>query len=101
MAQEKNFEKQIRKFLESNGCYVVKQFGCAFSKAGVPDLLCCVNGHFLAVEVKASNGRPSALQEFNIKKIIAANGRALILYPKDFDRFKQMVMELLQDDKRI
>lgn len=99
MAQEKNFERKIRRFLESNGCYVVKQFGCAFSKAGVPDLLCCINGHFVGVEIKAANGRPSALQELNIKKIIDAHGHALILYPKDFELFKQTVMELLHNGK--
>lgn len=64
--------------------------------AGIPDLLACVNGHFVAIEVKAATGKPSALQQHNISKIKAAKGVGLILYPKDFDSFKKQVKELME-----
>lgn len=95
MAQEKNFENKIKKFLESKGCYFVKQFGCAFTKAGVPDLLCCVNGKFVAIEVKAENGATSYLQDHNIAKIKESGGVAIVVKPSDFDKLKKLIESLL------
>ena len=95
MAQEKNFENKIKKFLESKGCYFVKQFGCAFTKAGVPDLLCCVNGKFVAIEVKAENGTTSYLQDHNIAKIKEAGGIAVVVKPSDFNNLKKLIEELM------
>lgn len=95
MAQEKNFENKIKKFLESKGCYFVKQFGCAFTKAGIPDLLCCVNGKFVAIEVKAENGTTSYLQDHNIAKIKEAGGIAVVVKPSDFNNLKKLIEELM------
>lgn len=58
-----------------------------------------MNGHFVAVEVKAVNGKPSELQEWNIQKIQEAKGVGIILYPKDFERFKKLVQVLKRSDK--
>lgn len=99
MAAEKQFENKIKKFLDEQGCYYIKHFANAFTKVGVPDLLCCVNGYFVAVEVKASNGKPSELQLHNIKKINASGGFGVVLYPDQFEDFKKMVRCLMEFDK--
>lgn len=46
------------------------------------------------MELKAERGRPSALQEHEIGEIRRSGGYATILYPKDFERFKEEIMEL-------
>ena len=95
MASEKNFENKVKDFLKEQGCWFVKYWGGGeFTKAGVPDILCCCNGHFLGIEVKAPNGKPSALQLHNLKKIDEAGGFAILLYPKDFDTFKLLIQNL-------
>ena len=96
--KEKTFEHKIRDFLKSNGCYVVKYFGCAYTKSGVPDLLTCVNGRFIAIEVKSDTGRPSELQLVNIKQIQDAGGIAIVLYPKDWDKFKAFIESILRTE---
>lgn len=99
MAEEKRFENKIKKYLDEQGCWYVKFFANGYTKRGIPDLLCCVNGHFVAVEVKAAHGTPSELQERNIEKIGDAKGIGIVLYPKDFERFKKLVQVLKQSDK--
>ena len=99
IAAEKVFENAIKKYLDAQGCWYVKFFANSFTKKGIPDLLCCINGHFVAIEVKAANGKPSELQEWNVKKIRDAKGIAIVLYPKDFPRFKRMVETLKKSDK--
>lgn len=100
MAQEKLFENKIKKFLDENNCWYVKFFANAYTKKGIPDLLCCVNGFFLAIEVKAENGKATDLQKLNIDKIRSCGGKAIILKPSQFDDFCELV-KLLKAEKRI
>lgn len=56
--------------------------------------MACVNGYFVAVEVKAQNGKPSELQLYTIDKIRKAGGFAMVLYPSAFERFKDFIHDL-------
>ena len=95
IAKEKNFENKIKKFLKDQDCYFIKYWGGGqFTKSGVPDLLICCNGYFVAVEVKAENGKPSDLQLWNIEQIKKAGGIAMVLYPNQFEDFKKVIVSL-------
>ena len=99
MAAEKNFENRLKKYLEEKRCWFIKYWaGAAFTKTGIPDLLVCCNGYFVAIEVKAPNGKASELQKYNIRKIIESGGFGMILYPNQFNEFKK-VIEHLQNSK--
>lgn len=92
---EKAFENRIKQFLKDEGCYFIKYWGGGeFTKAGVPDILCCCNGYFLGIEVKAPKGKPSALQIHNLKKIDESGGYGILLYPKDFEMFRMFIQQL-------
>lgn len=92
MAQEKQFEEKVKTFLKEQGCWFLKYWGGGgYTKSGVPDLLVCCKGHFMGVELKAPNGKPTELQVYNLKKIDEAGGYAILLYPKDYGDFKRMV----------
>jgi hypothetical protein len=99
MAAEKNFENRIKKFLEDEGCWFVKFFANAYTKSGIPDILCCCNGYFIGIEVKAPNGKPSELQKRNIQKINMSGGIGIVLYPDLFDDFKEMIQALNDGDE--
>jgi Holliday junction resolvase len=95
MAAEKLFENKVKAFLKSQGCWFVKYWGGGqFTKAGIPDLLVCCKGKFIALEIKAPTGKPSELQLYNIEAIKKAGGIAMVLYPKDFEKFKELVRNL-------
>lgn len=98
MAAEKNFENKAKKFLKEKGCWTLKTWSNGVQRSGVPDLLVCCNGYFLGVELKAPNGKPSELQIYNINKIIQTGGFGLILYPSQFEEFKNLVEYLFQND---
>lgn len=107
MADEKLFENRIKKHFHSVGIYpagypsdrmdapmvgwYTKIWGGGFQKSGIPDLICCVNGLMLAVEVKASSGRPSELQKLNIGRINESGGIGVFLYPEGFEQFKELL----------
>lgn len=93
--REKPYEDKIKKFIKSVGGWWVKFHGNAFTRDGVPDLLCCVNGYFLAIEVKGDGGEPSELQLHEIEEIKKAGGIALASYPDDFKELKELIRGLL------
>lgn len=96
MTPETAFKKQIIKFLDTlNSCYHIPYFPSIYTPKGVPDILCCINGHFVAIEVKADNGKPSELQKYHVNEINNAGGIAVILYPKDFEEFKEICRRLI------
>lgn len=99
MAQEKNFENKIKKYLKDNNCWYVKFFANSFTKKGIPDILACVNGYFVAIEVKAQNCKPSELQKYNINQINKSLGIGIILYPYQYDCFKKLVQCLLDGNE--
>lgn len=97
MAQEKLFENKIKEFLKRNNIWFVKFFANGFTKSGIPDLLACIKGKFVAIEVKAEKGKPSELQLYNKKQIENSGGVAYILYPKDFEDFKKDIKKMLDN----
>lgn len=73
--EEKKVEEKIKDYLDSLGAYYLKVHGSAFQPSGTPDLLCCINGRFVGIEVKKpSGGIRSELQKFKIKQIQNAGG---------------------------
>jgi len=97
LGKEKNFENRVKKFLKEHGCWFVKYWGGGeFTKAGVPDILACIGGQFVGIEVKSDTGRMSALQQHNLLSIDQEGGYGILLYPKDFDKFRLFCLFLKQ-----
>ena len=79
MLPEKKVENDIKKYLNHIGAYHVKIHGSAFMPAGTPDILACVKGVFVGIEVKKpKGGRVSDLQKLKIKQIEQAGGIGIV-----------------------
>lgn len=96
--REKLLENKIKNELKKAGAYFVKYFGCSFTQAGVPDILSCVRGHFLAIEVKNEKGKPSDLQKKNIFEIKKCGGIGIVCRPDDFENVKRIITCLALND---
>lgn len=98
---EKLFEEKIKKFLKSKGAWYVKYFANAYTPSGIPDILVSLNGYFIAIEVKAENGKPSDLQIYNLNKIARSGGIGILLYPSGFNNFKNYIEKVILCDTPI
>lgn len=75
--KEKTVENKIKKWLKDKGYWFFKVHGSIYQPAGIPDILACINGKFVAVEVKRTKGGiVSALQKAQIEKIKENGGIA-------------------------
>lgn len=114
MAGEKIFEEKVKRYLESKGIYRLgtpknkmsvtpvgyyeKRFANAYTGAGLPDMHIVVKGISVEAELKQATGRPSDLQVIKIQRIIESGGIAFILYPKDFELFKDLINEIIREN---
>ena len=64
-------------------CFCWKEHGSPYSTAGLPDIICCIAGRFVAFEVKAENGRLTALQDRTLCRIRDAGGVAHVVRSLD------------------
>lgn len=103
---EAQLVSQIKNFLKSRGCYVEKIFGGGFQSAGIPDLIVCYKGLFIAIEVKSPThkGRASDIQKLKIRAIRNSGGIAFITdsleeVKRIFDCINEDPMTIPYDDK--
>lgn len=81
-SKTKNIVKNI---LDAYGVYYFMPPGVGYGRAGIPDIICCVNGYFLAIECKAGRGKTTALQERELQNIKTAGGVGIVVYNKSED----------------
>ena len=76
--KEKTITNQILKYLKTEPeCFAFKEHGGLYGVSGLPDIICCYKGKFMAFEVKTEKGKLSRLQEITIKRINEAGGMAV------------------------
>lgn len=64
-----------------------------YGTAGIPDIICCYRGKFVAFEVKNEKGKTTALQESVINKIQKCGGKAVVV--KSVDDVKAVREEMV------
>ena len=77
---EKDIINQIKEFLKTlEGCFFWKEHGGQFGQAGIPDLIICYRGRFVALEVKTATGKLTTLQGITLRRIQNAGGTAAVV----------------------
>jgi len=65
-----------------------------FSKAGAPDYVCCVNGFFLAVEVKAGKGVQTEPQKIEQASVEKSMGRYFVINETNLNTLEMYIYAL-------
>ena len=88
--KEKSIENKIKAYLKTiDSLFFFKEHGGLYGTAGVPDIICCYKGLFIAFEVKTNDGKTTALQDATIKRIRKAGGIAEIV--RSVDEVKRII----------
>jgi len=75
--KEKDITAAIMRYLKTvPGCFAFKTHGGLYGTAGLPDIICCIGGRFVGLEVKTPTGRLTKLQSVTLQRINAAKGNA-------------------------
>lgn len=81
---EKQIETDIKEIMKLLDIYFNKNHGTLYSIPGRPDIECCINGYYLAIETKKEKGGiQSDAQKFHEQKILRNNGIYLLANNKE------------------
>jgi hypothetical protein len=100
MAQtpEKKVKDKCVKLLKAHDVYYFFPATHGFGRSGVPDIICCVNGRFLAVECKAGENKPTALQEKEMADIRKQGGIAIVINEDNLTMLGSILRGLLDEE---
>lgn len=77
---ESDITKSILKYLKTlPRCFFWKEHGGIYGTSGIPDIIVCIDGRFIALEVKTQKGKTTPLQNAAIRKIRSSGGFAFVV----------------------
>ena len=79
MTPQAKVKASVVKLLKQYEVYYFFPATHGFGRSGVPDIICCFNSVFLAIECKAGDNKPTALQEREMKRIRIAGGDTFVI----------------------
>lgn len=79
VTKEGAVKAKVKKMLDAYECYHFSPMTGGYGNSGIPDIIACYNGKFIAIECKAGKGKTTALQEKNLEAIRTAGGAALVI----------------------
>ena len=90
--RESKLQQECIKYLKSKRIYHINLHGGGWSAKGAPDLIACINGRFVAFELKIENNDMQPDQKIHMKRIEANGG--LHYCPRSVDEFIKIIKEL-------
>lgn len=90
---ESKVKKKVVELLKAAGAYYFYPVTGGFGASGVPDIIVCHKGRFIAIECKAGSNKPTKLQQKNIADIIASGGVALVVNEINIDDVSRVLAE--------
>lgn len=87
-------KKNVRKVLDQYEVYHFSPPANGYGRVGIPDIICCVNGYFVAIECKAGKGKTTTLQDRELAGIIEAGGVALVVNEDGVDALHHLISSI-------
>lgn len=93
---EKKLQDKAIKYLKDNGIYYINQFGNGWASKGAPDITACINGRFVAFELKF--GSNDMQDDQRLHKIWIERSGGLHYAPYTLDEFIKIVEDLKNEN---
>ena len=80
MTPEGRVKADVKKFLVSIGAWFYMPVQNGMGVVGIPDIICCIKGRFVAIETKAPGkiANVSANQRAQLERIVGAGGLSIV-----------------------
>ena len=94
MTPEGKVKAHAKRLLDAAGAFHFMPVSNGMGRMGIPDLICCLQGRFVAIEAKAGKGRPTALQLKALRQIDEAGGLALVINESNLEYLKECLQDV-------
>jgi Holliday junction resolvase len=89
---EKKVQDNVIRYLKGRGIYYLNLYGDGFSGKGKPDIIACINGRFVAFELKV--GKNNMQDDQKIHKLRIERSGGLHYSPYTLEEFIEIVEDL-------
>ena len=83
---ETKVKRKVTQILNQYECYFFFPASNGFGRAGIPDIIVCYRGQFIAIECKAGKNTTTALQRRELSTIEKAGGYSLVINESNIDQ---------------
>ncbi|NDG30743.1 VRR-NUC domain-containing protein [bacterium] len=94
--KEHGVKKKVTELLKKYEIYYFFPATHGYGRSGVPDIICCIRGYFLAIECKSGKNTPTALQLREINLIQKAKGIAFVVNENNIEELHLIIKEILR-----
>jgi hypothetical protein len=94
---EKKVKDKVRKILAESGAFHFMPATHGYGTSGVPDIIGCYKGRMFAIECKAGDNKPTALQMKNLALISGAGGYTEIVNETNIDAVGALLARIARD----
>jgi Holliday junction resolvase len=94
---EKKVKDKVRKTLTESGAFHFMPATHGYGTSGVPDIVGCYKGRMFAIECKAGDNKPTALQLKNLSAIAAAGGYAEVINEANLEDVAALLARIARD----
>lgn len=88
---EKKVKQKVCAKLKELGAYYFYASTGGYGSSGVPDIIACYKGKFVAIECKANGNIPTGLQQKHLREISIQNGIALVIDETNIDMLEYFI----------
>lgn len=86
----------VRKILMRLDIYHFMPPGMGLGRSGIPDIIGCYQGRFIAIECKAGKGKTTALQERELEWIKDAGGFTFVAREDNLEQLEKELQEWIK-----
>lgn len=99
---EAKVKAKVDRMLKQLGVWFFSPQAGPYGRAGIPDRIACVNGHFVGIEVKADRTKkPTQLQVQCMKLVEASGGKCFVVFDDaTLDEARTYITEVLGASRR-
>ena len=100
MTPEAKVKKKTKDLLDKYNVYHFSPFQAGMGRAGIPDVIACFKSHFIAIECKAGDNKPTLLQERELNRIRDHGGHAMVVNEDNLDQLEYLLKFLSGEIKK-
>ncbi len=91
---ESKVKRKVTDILNKYNAYFFYPPSNGFGRAGIPDIIVCYCGQFIAIECKAGKNTTTALQRKELRAIEDAGGYALVINETNIEQVDAVLHQL-------
>jgi len=97
---EGRVKAKVKALLKKHNIYHFMPATGGYGRSGVPDIIACMRGRFLAIECKAGAGKLTPLQSRELALIEEAGGLAYVINEDSIESLEIALLSFVADDDR-